>query len=63
MNKVAALIFNYILRRLKEPSTWRGLALLATVAGVPAGTVDPALQVGLAIVGLLGVVPDTTKPQ
>jgi len=58
MNKAAATVGAYIWRRLKEPSTWRGLALLATVAGVPVGTVDPILQAGLAVVGVLGTLPD-----
>jgi hypothetical protein len=58
MNKAAAAVGAYIWRRLKEPSTWRGLALLATMAGVPAGTVDPILQAGLAVVGVLGTLPD-----
>lgn len=44
--------------RLREPSTLRGLALLATVAGAPPGAIDQSLQVGLAIVGLLGTLPD-----
>lgn len=47
----------YILDRAKEPSTWRGLILLLTAAGVP---LAPELQsaiisVGLAIAGLIGV--------
>lgn len=58
MNKTAAAIGGYLWRRLKEPSTWRGLALLATVAGVPAGTIEPILQTGLAVVGVLGTLPD-----
>lgn len=47
----------YLLNRLREPSTWRGLVLLATACGVP---LNPELQeaiiaTGLAIVGLIGV--------
>lgn len=61
MNKAAAMVGGYVWRRLKEPSTWRGLALLATVAGVPAGTIQPILQIGLTVVGILGTLPDPAK--
>lgn len=48
----------YILKRLKEPSTWRGIVLLTTAFGVP---LNPELQeaiiaTGLAAAGLIGVV-------
>ena len=52
----------FILARLAEPTTWRGLFLLATAAGV---AIKPELQaaitsVGLALTGLVGVfVPDS----
>lgn len=47
----------YLMERLKEPSTWRGVVMLLTTAGM---TISPELQnvivsVGLAVVGLLGV--------
>lgn len=47
----------YILNRLREPSTWRGIVLLTTAFGVP---LHPELQeaiiaTGLAITGLIGV--------
>jgi hypothetical protein len=51
----------YILERMKEPSTWRGLTLLLTAAGVPlAPAVSEAIiAVGLAVAGLIGAVtPD-----
>jgi hypothetical protein len=50
-----------VVRLLKEPSSWRGLALLVTAAGI---TLKPELQaaiisLGLSIAGLIGVlVPD-----
>ena len=49
---------NYLLSRLREPSTWRGIVLLATAIGVP---IQPDLQesiiaTGLAVTGLIGVV-------
>lgn len=45
----------YILGRLKEPSTWRGAAFLLAACGVP--SVDPNLvmQVGLGIAGIIGM--------
>lgn len=52
---------DYILARAKEPSTWRGLILLLTAAGVPIAPqmTEAIISVGLAVVGLIGVaVPD-----
>ena len=48
----------YLINRLREPSTWRGIVLLATALGVP---LHPELQeaiiaTGLATAGLIGVV-------
>ena len=51
----------YILERLKEPSTWRGIIMLLTAAGIP---IAPEMQkviisAGLALAGLIGAVtPD-----
>jgi len=47
----------YILARAKEPSTWRGLILLLTAAGVPIAPqmTEAIISVGLAVVGLIGV--------
>lgn len=53
----------FITSRLSEASSWRGIFLLLTAAGV---TLRPELQVaitavGLALTGLVGVVaPDAT---
>jgi hypothetical protein len=49
---------NYVLERLKEPSTWRGLLALATALGVK---LHPELQeailsTGLALIGLINMV-------
>ena len=60
------MLKNLILNRLKEASTWRGLLLLVTAAGV---TLSPdqkeaIITVGLALVGLVGVfTPDKTDVQ
>ena len=51
----------YILERMKEPSTWRGLILLLTAVGVPVAPAlaDSIISVGLAVAGLIGaVMPD-----
>ena len=48
---------NYLLERLREDSTWRGIIMLLTAAGVQ---LDPSqasaiIAVGLALVGLVNV--------
>ena len=51
----------YIIDRMKEASTWRGIVMLLTAAGIP---IAPEMQsliisAGLALAGLIGaVVPD-----
>lgn len=48
---------SYILARAKEPSTWRGLVLLLTAAGVPLAPAmaEAIISAGLALAGLIGV--------
>lgn len=51
----------YIKERLKEPSTWRGIILLLTAAGVPIAPAmgEAIIVVGLALAGGVGIVaPD-----
>lgn len=51
----------YVLERMKEPSTWRGLTLLLTALGVPLapGLSDAIIAAGLGLAGLIGaVMPD-----
>lgn len=51
-------MMNYILARLAEPSTWRGVILLVATALGTALTdqqVAQLTQVALGVVGLLGV--------
>jgi hypothetical protein len=48
---------NYLLDRLKENSTWRGLIMVATAVGLK---LDPSqseaiIAAGLALVGLINV--------
>lgn len=51
-------MFKYILERAKEPSSWRGLALLATAAGlnIAPELANAVITAGVAVAGLLGVV-------
>jgi hypothetical protein len=55
-------IMNYFSDRFKEPSTWRGLALLGSVFASKYVSPEQALQVveyGLGIAGVFGLVtPD-----
>lgn len=41
--------------RFKEPSTWAGLGVLASIVGVPATTYQLIQQIGLGVAGLLAV--------
>lgn len=47
----------YLLERLKEPSTWRGLTALLTAVGVALSPeqVNAIVSAGLALMGVLGV--------
>lgn len=49
---------SYVLARMKEPSTWRGVILVLTSLGVPIapGMADAIIAVGLALAGLIGAV-------
>lgn len=49
---------SYVLARLKEPSTWRGVVMMLTALGVPIapGMADAIIAVGLALAGLIGAV-------
>jgi hypothetical protein len=46
---------NILISRFKEPSTWAGLAIIATLAGVPPGTFELLQQAGIAVAGLLAI--------
>lgn len=50
--------FDWIVDRLKEPSTWQGMTVIATTAGV---TIEPQLaleiaKTGAAVFGLIYVI-------
>jgi hypothetical protein len=54
----------YLLARLKEASTWRGIALLLTAFGVQIApeVQEAVISVGIAVAGAVGVLfPDSTK--
>lgn len=43
------------LNRLREPSTWAGIAALATLAGVPVNTMGLVQQAVVGVAGLVAV--------
>lgn len=47
----------YVKARLQEPSTWRGLVLIATAFGVPIAPElgEAIITIGLALAGGIGV--------
>ncbi len=54
----------YLLARLKEASTWRGIVLLLTAFGVQVApeVQEAVISVGIAVAGAVGVLfPDSTK--
>jgi len=50
-------MIQYLLERAKEPSSWRGIVLLATAAGVNIAPelVNAIVTFGIGLAGLLGV--------
>ena len=48
---------NFYLKRLREPSTWAGLAVLSSLFGVvvPPGASEAVAQVGAGIAALVAV--------
>lgn len=56
-------IANYMLERLREFSTWRGLAALAATTGVLIAPVqlDAAYKAFVAVLGLVAVVSPNPK--
>ena len=56
-------MFNYLLQRAQEPSSWRGAVLLATAAGVNVAPdlMNAIVGAGLGFAGLLGVLTADKK--
>lgn len=48
---------NYIINRLKEPSTWSGLGMLAVSLGlgIPPGTIEAVTSIGVGVAGLAAI--------
>jgi hypothetical protein len=46
---------NAIFSRLREPSTWAGFGVLASIVGVPVTTFQLVQQVAMGIVGMIAV--------
>lgn len=51
-------MFKYLLERAKEPSSWRGVVLLATATGVNIAPelMNAIVTFGLGTAGLLGAI-------
>ena len=47
----------YVIERLKEASTWRGIIMLLTAAGIPIAPemTNMIISIGMALAGLIGV--------
>lgn len=56
-------MLDYILDRLQEPSTWRGIVLLLTALGVSFSpdAQEAIISVGLSIAGLIGILTKDQK--
>lgn len=54
---------DYLLRRLREPSTWAGLSVVAALVGVPPGTVEAAGQVVAGLFALAAALMPESKAQ
>lgn len=52
------IIKSYLIERIKEPSTWRGIILLLTAFGcnISPEQQEAIIMVGLALVGFLGAI-------
>lgn len=48
---------NYIIQRLREPSTWSGLGMLAVSLGlgIPPGTLEAITSIGVGVAGLASI--------
>lgn len=56
-------MIQYLLERAKEASTWRGVVLLATAAGVNVAPelANAVVTFGIGLAGLLGVITKDKK--
>lgn len=65
MSESAKQALNWALDRLSEQSTWRGIVLALTSAGIVISPDNSAkiIAAGLAIVGVINIFRKETKPQ
>lgn len=56
-------MLQFILERGKEPSTWRGLVAIVTAAGVSLSPelAEAVIALGLAVIGIIGVITADKK--
>ena len=52
---------NYIIARIREPSTWAALSVLGAFFGMPPGTPELLQQVAVGIAGLVAVLAPESK--
>lgn len=52
---------DFFLQRIREPSTWAGLAALGALFGLPPGTIELAGQVAMGVGGLAAVILSEKK--
>lgn len=53
---------NYIINRIKEPSTWAGLSMLAAALGLPVAFLPVIAKVGAAAAAIAAVaLPEASK--
>lgn len=43
------------INRFKEPSSWAGIAVLATMFGVPSGTAEAVVQAAVAVCAAVAI--------
>ncbi len=55
----------FIINRLSEPSTWRGMILILTSVGVNIAPMmaDAVIAAGVGVCGLIGVLTSDDKPE
>lgn len=55
---------DYMLNRMREPSTWRGFIMLLTALGVAldAAQTEAVVALGMALVGVVGVFLPDSRP-
>jgi hypothetical protein len=53
---------DYFLKRIREPSTWAGIAAMGALFGLPADTIGLVGQVVMGAGGLAAIVLSEKKP-